>query len=230
MFLNKKIIALVPARGGSKSIKLKNLKKIKNISLIGHVAKFIQKSKIFDLSLVSTDNNKIAKEALKFNLKVLKRPNEISGDFVSDYKVLHHCLSNKEISSEKYDYIVYLQPTSPIRKVSHLLNALKKVINLRLNGSWSLTKIEKKFHPLKIIQIKNKYIHPYNKNAKKIIARQTLSDVFIRNGVFYIFSINKLIKYKTIYLNRMFPSITDYKSINVDYISDLKEAKKIIKC
>ena len=100
MYKNRKIIALIPARGGSKGIKLKNLKKIKNKTLIGHVADFVNKSKIFDISIVSTDNNKIKKEAIKNKLKIIHRPRKLAGNKISDIQVITHSLKNLP----KYNY------------------------------------------------------------------------------------------------------------------------------
>ena len=70
MYKNKRLLAIIPARGGSKGIKLKNLKKINKISLIRHVSKIVKKIKFIDLSLVRTDHPKIIKEAKKYNLKI----------------------------------------------------------------------------------------------------------------------------------------------------------------
>ena len=72
MFLNKKILALIPARGGSKGIKYKNLKKINKISLIGHTSRFIDNCNFFDEKLVFHRHKKIIKGALKFKCKIFK--------------------------------------------------------------------------------------------------------------------------------------------------------------
>ena len=97
MYKNKRLLAIIPARGGSKGIKLKNLKKINKISLIGHDSNIFKKIKFIDLSLVSTDHPKIIKEAKKYNLKILfKRPKKISGDKIGDLSVIKHSLLNAE--------------------------------------------------------------------------------------------------------------------------------------
>lgn len=127
-----------------------------------------------------------------------------------------------------YDYLIYLQPTSPIRKINQIFIALKNVINKNLDGSWSVTKIDKKFHPLKTLIIKNNYLKSFLKKGEKIIARQQLNNCYVRNGIFYIFKISSLIKSKSIFLKKIFPSITNYKCVNIDSIKDLIEAKQII--
>ena len=69
----------------------------------------------------------------------------------------------------------------------------------------------------------------YSNLGKKIISRQMLNDVFIRNGIFYIFSIKQLKKQKTIYLKKIYLSETNYASVNIDSLDELKAARKIVK-
>jgi len=223
MIYQKKILALVPARGGSKGIKLKNLKKINNLSLIAHTSNFIDKCKFFDEKILSTDHKKIITEGKKFNFSIIKRSQKLSKDFVSDYDVLRDTLNKKST----FDYVVLLQPTSPIRKVSHIKSALKIVIKKNFHSSWSVSKLDKKFHPLKILEIKKKFLKPTLNKGKKIIARQELRDSYIRNGIFYIFSVKHLLKAKNIYLKKNYPSLTNYSHINIDNLNDLKVAKKM---
>ena len=87
-----------------------------------------------------------------------------------------------------------------------------------------------KFHPKKVLKIKNnKFLSIYQNEGKKIYARQQLDDVYIRNGVFYIFKISKFLKSKDIFFTKNYPSITNYNVVNIDTISDLKIARNKIK-
>jgi len=229
MLLGKKICALVPARGGSKGIKLKNLKKIKKKSLVEITSNFIKNAKLFDFKVLNSDNEKILRLGKKLNFINLKRPKNLSGDYISDYELLKFTILKMEKLKIKADYIVYLQPTSPIRKTEQLLKALKTIINRKLDGAWSVNRINNKFHPLKILTNKNGYLKLFSSLGKKIIARQMLSDAYIRNGVFYIFSVKELKRQKTIYLKKMLLSETIYKNINIDTLDDLKKARLMIK-
>ena len=87
--------------------------------------------------------------------------------------------------------------------------------------------VSEKFHPLKILKIKNNNLNIFLNQGKKIIARQSLEKVYIRNGVFYIFKVSSLLKQKTIYLKKIYPSITNYKVSNIDTMADLNKAKKL---
>ena len=227
MIFKKKILALVPARGGSKGIKLKNLKKIKNKSLIEITSDFINKCNFFDLKVLSSDSNLILKHAKKLNFEIIKRNKKLSGDQISDIEVINHSLIQLTKKNLNFDYLVYLQPTSPIRQRRHLLTTMEKVIKNNYDSSWSISKVSLKYHPLKSLKIYNKTLKLFDEKGKKIVARQMLNETYIRNGVFYIFNIKELIKQKTIYLKKTLPSITKYKTINIDSLDDLKEAKKI---
>ena len=203
MFLNKKILALIPARGGSKGIKYKNLKKINGITLIGHTSSFIDKCKFFDGKILSTESEKIIKEAENLKIKIFKRSKSTSNDYTSDFEVIKEVLNDKTIK-KKYDFVVYLQPTSPLRKISQLTYALKEVIKKKYDASWSISEVDKKFHPKKILKLTNKnYLSIYEKSGKIIFARQQLEKIYIRNGIFYIFKISKFLQSKDIYFKKI---------------------------
>ena len=88
MYKNYKIIALVPARGGSKGIKLKHLKKINNKTLIKIASEFIDKLEYVDEKVLSTDHKSIIKEGKKNKFTIIRRSKKTSGDFISDFKVI----------------------------------------------------------------------------------------------------------------------------------------------
>ena len=228
MYLNKKIIALVPARGGSKGIKYKNLKKIKNKSLVEITSKFIDDLNITDYKVLNSDNKKILNLGNKLDFINIRRPKSLSGSKISDYQIINHSIKKLKKNNISADYLIYLQPTSPKRNIKHLVKTLKKVIKKKLDGAWSVTKIDKKYHPLKVLRSNKGKIQLFSKKGKKVFARQMLDDVFIRNGVFYIFSINKLEIKKTIYLRNMILSECNYSTVNIDTIADLKYARKIL--
>ena len=121
MYKKKKILAVVLARSKSKSIKDKNIKKIKQIPLIGYAGLLLNKIKLIDSKIISTDSDKYGKIGKKYGLDyIFKRPSALSGSRVSDYKVLKHALILAEkIYQKKFDIIISIPPTSPLRKKSN---------------------------------------------------------------------------------------------------------------
>ena len=229
MFKNKKILALVPARSGSKGIKNKNIKLINGKPLIEYTLDFVNKLNFIDLKVVSSDSDKILKIAKKNNFIGIKRSKALSGDKISDYKVIKSIIDNKKILQSRCDYIIYLQPTSPLRKKQELVSALEKIIKEKYSSAWSISKIDKKNHPLKVMILKKSGLTLYDLKGKKIIARQQLQDLYVRNGVFYIFSVKELIRKKSIYLSKTLPVILNRKIVNIDNFIDLKIAKKLLR-
>ena len=227
MIKNKKIYAFVPARGGSKGIKLKNLKKIKNKSLIKITSDFIDSIPQINQKYLSSENVTILNEAKKNNFNLIKRTKKLSGDKISDIQLLLDFI--KKLNNNLPDYIIYLQPTSPIRKKSHLLKALNTVIRKNLDGAWSVSQIDIKYHPLKVLKKSDDLLFSYIEDGKKIVARQMLDDIYIRNGVFYIFSVKSLLKQKSIFLKKTYASLTNYRSINIDNMNDLKIARRMFR-
>ena len=144
------------ARGGSKTIKNKNLVKIKKIPLVGLVGKLVKKMKIIDKALVSTDSDRIGKTSQKYGLDYFfKRPKNISGDIVSDFKVLEHALKTTEkILRRKFDIIISLPPTSPLRDKNYIEKGIKKLIKNKYDSLWTVSKIDTKFHPEKQLVLK----------------------------------------------------------------------------
>ncbi len=227
MIKNKKIIAVIPARGGSKGIRLKNLKKIKGKSLVRITSEFIKKCKFFDYAVLSTDHNKISSEAKKFGLNVINRPKKLCGDKISDTKVLVHSINQIEKNTKKiYDIAVMLHPTSPLRRVSDVKNSIKLLIKKNYDSLWTVSKTDSKFHPEKQLLIKNNKIKYYSSKGSRIIYRQQLSQVYHRNSNAYIVKINFLKKKKILLSKNTGYYLVQSKQISIDSLEDMKIASK----
>ena len=230
MYKNKTILAIVPARGDSKGIKNKNLKKIKGKTLVEHAGNVLKKISWIDYSIVSSDSNKIIKSAKKSNLEcIFKRPKNISGDKIGDYTVIRHALKTFEkIKKKKIDIILLIQPTSPLRKVKHIKDVIKIIISKQLDSVWSVSKVDLKFHPFKQLIIKNKNLHYFDKKGQYIVARQQLKNTFYRNGVVYAFSRKSILKNKNLLGKKSFAYKIDTPQISIDTLKDLRLANKLI--
>ena len=121
------ILAIIPARGGSKGIPRKNIKPLAGLPLIAHSVLAAQESNFITRSVLSTDNNEIAECAKKYDCEVpFIRPANLAGDYSRDLEVFQHCLSWLEIN-ESYspDIVVHLRPTAPLRTATHIDKAIK---------------------------------------------------------------------------------------------------------
>ena len=229
MLNKKKILAVIPARGGSKGIKLKNLKKIKKKSLIKIVGKFIKKCNFIDYSVLSTDNKKIAIEGKKFDLNIINRPKNLSGDKVPDTKVLLQALIHTEKTLKKnFDIIVMLHPTSPLRKVDDLRNSIRLLISKKYDSVWTVSQTDTKFHPDKQLLITNNKIRYFTKKGAKIFYRQQLSKVYHRNSNAYIVKRNFLKNNKSLMSKKTGAYKIKSKQISIDTLEDIKIAEKYL--
>ena len=227
MFKKKNILAIIPARGGSKGIKNKNLKKINNLSLVARAILFAKKIKYIDDIIVSTDSIKIKKEVIENGIKFpFFRPKKLSGDAVSDFEVLDNVLKKTEnLYKKKYDYIVMLQPTSPLRTTKEFKECLFKIHSKKFDSIWTINEVDKKYNYLKQFRTQNDKIFLVDKKGYKIINRQSLEKTYIRNGAIYIFSRNCLIQKKSIYGKRQGYVVSKIKHLSIDTIEDLKLVK-----
>ena len=117
-----KFLAIIPARGGSKEIKNKNLIKINNKPLVSYSIESAKKSKFIDKIVVTTDNKNIMRVSKNFGAEIIMRPKNISGDKAKVEDAILHALDYLK-HKKKYipDYLVLLQPTSPLRKKMKLM-------------------------------------------------------------------------------------------------------------
>jgi CMP-N,N'-diacetyllegionaminic acid synthase len=227
MIADKKILVVVPARGGSKGVKLKNIRPIGGIPLVALVGQVVRQLSFVDRAVVSTDHSEIAKIAEESGLDVpFMRPAELSGDIVSDGPVLHHALmACEKIDGRRYDAVVMLQPTSPFRRPAHVTAAVTKFIEGGYDAVWTVSESDSKAHPLKQLVIQDDSLDYYDPAGAGIIARQQLQPVYHRNGVAYVISRELIADKKAIKGDRTSFVVIDDLLVNIDTELDFKLAE-----
>lgn len=201
MLKGKKILTVIPARGGSKGIPLKNIQPIGGVPLVALVGHVLKELPEIDRAVVSTDSDRIAEVAQSAGIDApFRRPENISGDTIGDWDVLTHALNATEVlDGVVYDVILMLQPTSPLRKAEHVRGCLEKLVNEDLDAVWTVSETDTKNHPLKQLTLgPDSELGYYDEAAAKIIARQQLKPVYHRNGIAYAISRDCLLNQKTI--------------------------------
>jgi len=192
-----KIVAIIPARAGSTSIKNKNLIKIKNKPLISFPIIAAKKSKLINRVIVSTDSTRIKKVALKYGAEVpFLRPKKISGFLSRDIEYLKHCI--KLLKKEKYtpDLIVLLRPTTPFREIKIIDEAIRLMIKKKADSLRSVSVAKET--PFKMWRKKGKLITPIFgiKNINKTnYPRQKLEKFYWQNGYIDIIKPETIKKY-----------------------------------
>lgn len=231
MLHNKKILVVVPARGGSKGIKLKNMVPINGNPLVTLVGKVVEQLDYIDRAVVSTDHPEIAKVAKEVGLDVpFYRPEELSGDYIGDVDVLTHALLEVErIDKITYDIIVMLQPTSPLRKPKHVTETITKLIEGNYDSVWTVSETDTKYHPLKQLVINEDDLDYYDPSGSAIIARQQLGKAYHRNGAAYAISRNCLVKKKSIKGDKLGAVLINEIIVSIDTEFDVKLTEFLLK-
>ncbi|MBW2574422.1 MAG: acylneuraminate cytidylyltransferase family protein [Deltaproteobacteria bacterium] len=229
MLNGKSILVVVPARGGSKGVKLKNIRKINGVPLVALVGHVVRQLPYVDRAVVSTDHPEIAEIAEKSGLDVpFMRPEQLSGDVVADGHVLHHALMECEkVYNRKFDIIIMLQPTSPFRKPFHVTETVEKLIKGRYDAVWTVSETDSKAHPLKQLVIRNDILDFYDPAGAKIIARQQLTPVYHKNGVAYVMTRDCILN-KEIKGGRTSFVVIEELMVNIDTEFDFKLAEFIL--
>lgn len=199
MFKKKKILAIIPARGGSKGIINKNLTNFDGKKLLDYTAETLNKiKKIVDMTIISSDDHKIIDYAKKLKISApFIRPKNLSGDKVDVTKVLMHSVRHLEKKHNFFfDIILCLEPTCPLRSYKDIIAAIKKIVNEKKDSVWSISETDSKYHPNKQLLTRKGYLKFYSPIGKKIIARQQLSKIYHRNGAVYAISKDFLMQQK----------------------------------
>ena len=194
---NNNILAIIPARGGSKGIKNKNLAQIGKTNLIARAIQICKKSSKIDKIIVSTDSEAIAREAIRNKIEV---PFYRSKKNSSAKSKIIEALKETVRKTEKYykieyDVIVVIEPTSPLRSASEVDKAIQKFTKNKFNALWTVSKVNLDFHPYKQLQIvNNKKLKFYFKKSFEVSNRQELKTSFMRNGVCYVYKKEFILK------------------------------------
>ena len=227
MIENKTILVVVPARGGSKGVRLKNLRSLNGVTLVALVGKIVQQLAYVDKAMVSTDHPEIVRVAKDSGLEApFMRPAELSGDRIADWDVLNHALLNCEkCDNRRYDIVVMLQPTSPFRKPEHVTKAVNKLIEGGHDAVWTVSETDSKAHPLKQLIIREDRLDYYDPAGADIIARQQLKPTYHRNGVAYAITRECLIGKKSIKGDDTSFVVIEDVLVNIDTEFDFKLAE-----
>jgi CMP-N-acetylneuraminic acid synthetase len=188
MIEGKRVLAVVPARGGSKGVPLKNLRTIAGESLVARAGRVAGSVAAIDRAVVSTDHDGIAAVAEAAGLAApFRRPEELSGDRIADWDVLQHALTLMEsLDGVTYDIVLMLQPTSPSRTTAHVRDTLERLIAGGFDSVWTVSETDSKAHPLKQLTVSAAGdLDHYDPRGREIIARQQLQPVYHRNGIAY---------------------------------------------
>lgn len=223
MIAGLSVLTVVPARGGSKGIPLKNLRTVGGRSLVARVGDVIAQAPEIDRAVVSTDHTGIARAAEEAGIAApFLRPEALSGDFVGDREVLTHALeATEEIDGRRYDIVVMLQPTSPLRTPAQVSATIRMLVDGGWDSVWTVSPTDSKAHPLKQLTVVDGALGYYDPAGAAIVARQQLAPVYHRNGVAYAMTRACLLDQRTIKGARAGALVIEGEHVSIDTEWDL---------
>jgi N-acylneuraminate cytidylyltransferase/CMP-N,N'-diacetyllegionaminic acid synthase len=233
VYKNKRILGLIPARGGSKGLPGKNIRPLLGKPLIAWTIEQALSSKYLDKVVVTTDDTKIARVANKYGAEIpFIRPKSLATDRAKRMGVIFHAIEYLLSQGEKYDYLAFLEPTSPLREVRDIDNAIKTLINNK-TGALSIVSVSKveATHPAFDVLINKKsLIVPYEGDFSKAGRRQDLSDLYYFEGTIYVSSVEALYEHGEFIHDKTLPHIVPrWKSFEVDELVDLLCIETVMK-
>lgn len=230
MFQKKNILAVVPARSGSKGIPDKNMRTIGKLSLIGWAGKCLAKLPWIDVKIISTDSIKYANEGKRYGLLApFLRPAGLSRDSSAAVDTVIHALRECEKYYKKvFDIILIIEPTSPLRLPGDIKKAVKILIDSGSDSVVTVSALTAKFHPAKVFEINGHRINFYEKRGSAVVSRQSLNTLYWRNGVCYALTRECILKKKKIITKNTAYLIIDRSVVNIDDPIELEWAEFLI--
>ncbi|HOE93696.1 MAG TPA: acylneuraminate cytidylyltransferase family protein [Methanofastidiosum sp.] len=224
---DRRIICLIPARGGSKGLKRKNIKLFGGEPLIAHTIKAAINSKLIDNIYVSTEDEEISQISKNYGALVSKRPKELAKDETKTIEVLLDFLNNLNFDKDKL-IIILLQPTSPLRTTQDIDDSINVFLEGKCESVISVCKIN--HSPLWSFKFEEGYLKPFFKQEYLEQRRQELPILYAPNGAIYISTPKTLNEYLSFFGNKTIPYIMPFeRSIDIDSEEDFNLAEIIFK-
>lgn len=225
MLNGKTFLAIIPARGGSKRLPGKNILELAGKPLVAWSIEAGLRSKYIDKVIVTSDDEEILGIAKKFGSETIKRPIELASDTTTSFAAVKHTIDNVE----KYDYIVLLQPTSPLRTFRHIDEAVELLEHKRADAIVSVCEMD--HSPLWSNTLSDDdNMNGFLSNDIKNVRSQDLEKYYRLNGAIYICEIDRLLDEKSFFIeDDIFAYRMDRESsVDIDEEIDFLIARTLI--
>ena len=228
MYNGKSVLAIIPARGGSKRLPRKNIIDLCGKPLIAWSIEAAKKSQNVDDVVVSSDCNEVLEISSKFDIVTIKRPDALAQDSSSSGSVVSHVINTMKKNGKLYDYLILLQPTSPLRDDTDIDSAFSLLFNNNASALISVYKDNSKM--LKAFKENSDgFIECISNNKYPFMRDQDLPEVYMSNGAMYIIKVSDFLQNNSFFTDRTIRYVmSKEKSCDIDTLSDLEKVKKII--
>lgn len=228
----RSVLALVTARGGSKGLPGKNVRPLCGKPLIAWTVAAGLESRIIDTLVVSTDDETIAEAARAAGARVpFMRPAELATDTATSMDVVEHAVQSLEEMGERFDYLVLLEPTSPLREASDIDNAMAELCRRNPEGSVVSVCAAETVHPAFMYRLDDRgRLTPYGGRQPDGLRRQEIDPVYYLDGTVYASWIPTLRQRRSFYHDATIPYVVPkWKAPEIDDLLDLVVVEAIMK-
>lgn len=224
------VVAIIPARGGSKRIPRKNLALLAGKPLLAYAIETAQQVDSIQTILVSTDDVEIADVAKKHGANVpWLRPEHLSLDTTPSIEVVLHAAEwAKSQYGNQVQYSVLLEPTAPLRTPAQVSQAVDLLRASEADSVVSVCKVPHMFNPEEVLTIEKERLSPYlaGRTMDTRLLRDRQSPVYVQNGLVYAFRLDMLLEQKSLYGEKCLPLLVDWDYfLDIDTPSDLELAE-----
>jgi CMP-N,N'-diacetyllegionaminic acid synthase len=226
------ILAIIPARGGSKGVPKKNIKSFCGKPLIAWTIEQGKKSKHIDKLVVSTDDAEIAAVSRKYGAMVIDRPKEFARDDSPTFDAIKHVIDTLKERGESYDIVILLEPTSPLRKDDDLDKAIDlfQKNTLKADALVSLGEVHLENPMITKVIGEDGFLLPFTDSKKQIYQRQQLPAIYFPYGVIYLSKTGAYLKSKTFYQEKTVPYLIErWQNYEIDDIYDFVVMEAVMK-
>jgi CMP-N-acetylneuraminic acid synthetase len=221
---DQRLLAIIPARGGSKGVPRKNLRLLGGIPLVAHSILAAQRARTIHTLIVSTDDAEIAAVAREHGAEIVQRPAELADDRVQNNAVMRHAIEKR---GSGFTYVALLQPTSPLKSAGDIDACLAPLLAGEARSVMTVTPVE--HHPDKVVRLEKGLVLPYTTEAGMEARRQDLQPLFRQNGAVYGLSIVDFLREDRLYLPPCRASIMRPEdSVDIDSELDLLVAEQLL--
>lgn len=221
-----RVVALVPARGGSKGIPRKNLAELGEEPLLAHTLRASKGADRVDHTIVSTDDQEILQVAESFDVEALERPPEFARDDTPMVSVIEQVCDSQRLV-EQFDVLALLQPTSPFRDEKDIDGAIEKLTGSGATGLISVMK--PRVHPMKALKVREDgFLGGFYGPEAPFRNRQSLPEALVPNGAIYLVRVERFLEKKTLLTPKTVPyEMPPWKSLDIDTPEDLRRARNV---
>lgn len=224
------VLAIVPARSGSKGVPGKNVRSLAGRTLLDYTAEAARQSGVVDRIVLSTDAEDVAAAGRRAGLEVpFLRPPELARDDTPMLPVLQHALDALAGDGWVPAFVVLLQPTSPLRRAEHVRQALTLLRESGADSVVTVVEVPKHFSPDYVMRIENGALRPFLSEGAAVTRRQDVRPAYSRDGTVYAFRRDTLSRYGSIYGPDCRPLVIEAEeSLSIDTPRDWAEAERLL--